>query len=162
MRRGPSRIAVAVAGMLLAAACGADGAEEPTTTATSPSPPVSAAPSTSTQDPATTQDPGTSAPAGDLEPGAVDPGLDPLVRQAVSDLAAHLDVDGADIEVLSGELVTWSDASLGCPKPGMVYAQVLVDGALIRLAHDGTEYRYHTGGDTFVPFRCDQSAAAKE
>jgi hypothetical protein len=58
--------------------------------------------------------------------------------------------------VLSGELVTWPDAALGCRQPGRNYAQMLTDGARVVLAHGGRTYSYHTGGRTGgTPFLCE-------
>ncbi len=91
-----------------------------------------------------------------LNPGEFDPGLEPFVILAVEDLAARLAVDDPDeIQVISAVLVTWSDSSMGCPLPGMEYAQVLQDGSLIELGSGGKVYRYHTGGDRITPFLCD-------
>ena len=77
---------------------------------------------------------------------------------ALTDLAARLDVDPSEIEVVSVEEVTWPDGSLGCPKPGMSYTQALVDGQLIILAVDGREYEYHSGRGR-EPFYCPADQA---
>lgn len=87
--------------------------------------------------------------------GDIDKGLAPFVDQAVRDLADRLDVEAASITTHAAVLVVWPDTSLGCPQPGMSYAQVLTDGSVIELEHDGTFYRYHTGGDR-GPFLCEQ------
>jgi hypothetical protein len=42
------------------------------------------------------------------------------------------------------EAVDWSDTSLGCPEPGMAYAQVITPGYLIVLGAAGQTYEYHT------------------
>lgn len=76
-----------------------------------------------------------------------------LVTGAIDDLAEYLTVDSATIVVGTVEEVVWPNGGLGCPRPGMVYAQVLTDGLRIILVHDGTEYVYHSGG-TVDPFRC--------
>ena len=93
------------------------------------------------------------------ERGDIDEGLRPFIDQATEDLAARLAIDPADIEALSAVLVTWPDSSLGCPQPGMQYAQVLTDGSIIELGvgegDDMVVYRYHTGGSS-GPFLCDQ------
>ena len=70
---------------------------------------------------------------------------DPLTQAAVIDLAARLDVEESAITVVSVEEVTWSDGSLGCPEPDMMYTQALENGSLIVLEVDGTEYKYHSG-----------------
>jgi len=40
--------------------------------------------------------------------------------------------------------VEWSDASLGCPKPGFAYAQVITPGYRIVLTAGQQQYEYHT------------------
>lgn len=76
-----------------------------------------------------------------------------VIEKATVDLATLLKVDEAEIEVISAEAVTWSDGSLGCPEPGKVYTQALVEGHRIVLAHHERVYDYHAGGD-LDPFLC--------
>ncbi len=78
---------------------------------------------------------------------------DPLAQAAVTDLAGRLGVDESAIVVISVKEVTWSDGSLGCPEPGMMYTQALENGSLIVLEVDGTEYDYHSGAGR-DPFYC--------
>lgn len=78
----------------------------------------------------------------------------PLVQQAKGDLAKRLDVPIEDVELIKYEPVVWSDASLGCPKPGMVYAQVVSPGYLVVLKADDQEYEYHAGKGAEV-FYCE-------
>lgn len=73
---------------------------------------------------------------------------------AVSDLAQRLGVDAAHIDVVSDEAVTWRDTSLGCPQPGKVYGQALVDGRRLVLEVRGRAFSYHSGGAT-APFLCE-------
>lgn len=87
--------------------------------------------------------------------GSIDPGLTPFVEIATVDLSERLGVGTDAIETLTAVLVTWPDASLGCPEPGQVYAQVLTDGSVIELGFDGSVYRYHSGGSR-TPFPCDR------
>ena len=94
-----------------------------------------------------------------LYAGQIDPGLAPFVAAAVADLATRLGVNTDAITTISATLVTWSDSSMGCPAPGMEYAQVLEDGSLIELGYEGKVYRYHSGGER-TPFLCDPSRAA--
>ncbi|MCD6291080.1 MAG: hypothetical protein J7M34_11300 [Anaerolineae bacterium] len=67
-----------------------------------------------------------------------------LVAQAVADLAERLHVAEDEITVRSVEAVEWSDTSLGCPQPGMMYAQVITPGYRIVLEAGGQRYEYHT------------------
>lgn len=73
----------------------------------------------------------------------LDPNLAPLVEQARADLAGRLGSSAGSFTVKRAEAIEWPDASLGCPKPGMVYAQVITPGYLIVLGADGKEYEYH-------------------
>jgi len=52
---------------------------------------------------------------------------------------------GEPLSVVKIRAVEWPDASLGCPKPGMLYAQVIVDGFHIVLAASNHLYTVHTG-----------------
>ena len=69
-----------------------------------------------------------------------------VVQAAKKELARRLNVRPESI-VLVGpvESVTWPDASLGCPEPGMMYAQVLTPGYRFKLESGGKPYDYHTG-----------------
>jgi hypothetical protein len=82
----------------------------------------------------------------------------PVVEQAIADLAGRLTIDAAEIEVVSVENVTWSDGSLGCPQPGMFYTQALQDGMRVVLSAGGAEYHYHNAGND-TPFLCENPPA---
>lgn len=85
-----------------------------------------------------------------------DPQLQALIDRAKADLAQRLDIPVEEIVLDEFRLVTWSDASLGCPEPGMAYAQVLVDGYLIMLRAGLGIYNYHGGGyPDRGPFLCE-------
>jgi hypothetical protein len=79
-------------------------------------------------------------------PTPLDPALEKVVAQAREDLARQLSIDPGQIDLVSVSSVTWPDSSLGCPQPGMLYTQVLVDGLLIRFRAGGSLYEYHGGG----------------
>jgi hypothetical protein len=74
---------------------------------------------------------------------------------AVADLAAQTGVDPADIDVVASDRVTWRNGSLGCPKLGYSYVQMLVEGYRIVLHAGAENYVYH-GANGEVPFRCSQ------
>ena len=146
--------------------------DDPMPDTTSPNGSSATPPTTSEQpantlelNPSKTSVDGPSATQGDpigfdesLFPGQVDPGLDPFIEVAAVDLARRLDVGRSGIVTISATLVTWSDASMGCPLPGMEYAQALQDGALIELGVNAKVYRYHSGGER-QPFLCNQPLA---
>ena len=72
------------------------------------------------------------------------------VELAIDDLIQKTGVARKTVRLVSVETVQWSDASLGCPKPGMVYAQVITPGFLVVLEAMGEEYEYHTDEGRFV------------
>jgi hypothetical protein len=145
MRRSLLLVPLVVAAMT---ACGgdddvADSVPVPTDTAETAGPPsepttatTGSAPLTPPPPAAATTGPGSAAPVGH--------GRD--VAQAVADLAGRAGVAEADITVVSSENVTWRDSSLGCPREGMQYLQVLTDGVRIVLEAGGERYEYHGGG----------------
>ncbi len=81
----------------------------------------------------------------------------PLVMQAMKDLARRLSVSLEAIALVEFEAVIWPDASLGCPRPGMAYRQVQQDGARIVLEANDRQYFYHSGGSR-APFLCENPA----
>jgi hypothetical protein len=77
--------------------------------------------------------------------------MQPMIEQIRADAAQRAAVALDDVKVLTVESVTWSDGSLGCPEPGMMYTQALVRGYRIRVDAAGTPMTYHTGAtSTFV------------
>ncbi len=66
------------------------------------------------------------------------------VMAAIRRLAEDRDISPEEIAVASWEPVDWPDTSLGCPEPGMMYAQVIVPGYLVVLEVHGDLYRAHT------------------
>lgn len=118
---------------------------EPSIVPTESTPPTTTE-ATTEPPPPTTTEPTTEPTQMTTQPPASD------LETAIADLAARLDVDVSDIDVVSIEEVTWPDGSIGCPAPGMSYTQALVDGSRIVLAYDGIEYSYHQGGGRAVFF----------
>lgn len=80
--------------------------------------------------------------------------LERLTRLAIRDLSQRLGLDPGLIQVVSAQAVTWPDASLGCPRAGMAYAQVLIPGYRILLKANGQLHEYHAGRDAHV-FYCE-------
>ncbi len=67
-------------------------------------------------------------------------------ERARDDLALRLGVSGDEITIMASQPQTWSDASLGLPEPGMMYAQVLTEGYIVTLTQGGKTYVYHVAG----------------
>jgi len=81
-----------------------------------------------------------------------DAGLQALIDKAMADLSQRIAVPIDEIILLEATSVTWPDGSLGCPQEGMVYAQVLTPGYLIRLQSGDQEFEYHTSKGTEVVY----------
>jgi hypothetical protein len=78
------------------------------------------------------------------------PGSEEALAAAVADLAKQSGVGPDQIVLVSLEAVEWSDASLGCPEEGYMYAQVITPGYKIVLEAQGQSYEYHTDQMTNV------------
>jgi hypothetical protein len=70
--------------------------------------------------------------------------MDPILAAA----AERAGVAREELEVIRAEQVTWSDGSLGCPEPGQMYTQALVDGyhVVIVAGDDELDYRVGSAG----------------
>lgn len=62
---------------------------------------------------------------------------------ALADLARRLGIATESIAVRALARVDWPDASLGCPEPGFMYAQVVTPGYRIILEAGNQLYAYH-------------------
>ena len=82
----------------------------------------------------------------------VPPQAQQQVALVVEDLRQRLRLaDASTITVASVQEIEWGDTSLGCPKEGMVYAQMITPGCAILLQAAGKSYEYHTDfTDRFV------------
>jgi hypothetical protein len=154
--------------LVVLVACGSDDDDAGTAGGTVPTVTDPGEPSTSGP-PSTTPSPSTAPPSFSVKPSPSPPlsttarstlpgtPIDatlPVVVAAVEDLAGRLGIEPDAVTVIDASAVTWPDGSLGCPEPGMMYTQVLVDGMLVVLEADGRQYEYH-GGDPL--FLCEQS-----
>ena len=79
---------------------------------------------------------------------------DAMLELATADLAQRLGVEASAIAAARRETVQWRNGSAGCPKPGMMYTQMLIPGYRIELQVAGRSYWYHgrKGGE---PFYCE-------
>jgi hypothetical protein len=65
-----------------------------------------------------------------------------LFDAVVDDMLARSGGDRSAIEVVKSEAVEWSDGSLGCPQPDMMYTQAIVPGYHVILALGDETYDY--------------------
>jgi hypothetical protein len=66
-----------------------------------------------------------------------------LFEIVLADLLERTESDRSMVKVIKSEFVVWSDGSLGCPQPGMMYTQALVDGYQVIFDVNGDTYDYH-------------------
>lgn len=79
------------------------------------------------------------------DPFAGAPGVAPLSPSAaaIEIAAADLRIPAAEIQVTAVEAVDWNDSSLGCPRSGMMYAQVITPGYRVTVLAGGKTYQVH-------------------
>ena len=65
-----------------------------------------------------------------------------LVEAVVRETARLAMTTVGEVEVVLAEQSLWGDGSLGCPEPGMAYAQALVTGYWLVLEAAGTSYDF--------------------
>jgi hypothetical protein len=96
-----------------------------------------------------TRIPDIAAPAGPPGVAVASASIPREVRRAVvADAARRFKVAESEVVVTQAERVTWSDASLGCPDPGQMYAQMLVEGfrVVAKTAAGSLSYNTDSGG----------------
>ena len=69
-----------------------------------------------------------------------------VLREARKVLAAHLQLQSvSDAVLVQMGSTQWSNGSLGCERPGLRYAQVIIDGHKVVLSLDGVQHHVHMG-----------------
>jgi hypothetical protein len=68
-------------------------------------------------------------------------------RAVVADAAKRFNVEQSAVVLARAEKVTWSDAALGCPEHGQMYAQALVPGFRLEARAQAGLLVYHTDQD---------------
>jgi hypothetical protein len=157
MRRAALAAALAMMAALSACDSAADSAPLPTATLIAPPPTLTAAPPTSTPQslPAPSDlieavpfEP-TAEPSADLV--AVDPIAAELVALARSYVAQRDDLPLVRVRLVEITPHIWTDTSLGCPSPDVVYEPAQVDGYRIVLTTGERYHLFHTDFDRIIP-----------
>jgi hypothetical protein len=113
----------------------------PLETVIAPTPTVAPAPTASA-----VNTPAAARAAPGSTPSAIVPAVaQPAVTAAAADLANRLGVATSAIGVVEVTSATWPNGALGCPKPGIMYSQIVTPGYRIILASGGRNYEYHSG-----------------
>lgn len=81
----------------------------------------------------------------------------PLVSRVVDDLAASLDIEPDEIELVLLDAMTWTSRDLGCTVVNPPVLEQAVEGFRLVLLVGDTVYEYHTDGDGAFR-RCGQGA----
>lgn len=76
-------------------------------------------------------------------PSPEEPSAQAARAAALRAAAMHLAIPEAQVRVERLEAREWSDASLGCPQPGRMYAQVITPGYVVVVAGGGKRLEYH-------------------
>lgn len=125
-------MALAAAITLAVAACGGNDEERAAETQTAPPATETGAPVFPWDTPA--------APSNETVPGDIETAARKL-------LAGELEADEGGFRLDGSERVQWSDASLGCPQEGMMYAQVITPGYKLVFDRAGASYAVYTNSD---------------
>lgn len=110
---------------------------------------TSSSPSTSTSNTTTS---GSEGPAAEMIP-------DGVMNRLLADAENQTGTPAPDITVALARQVTWNDGALGCPEPGVMYTQALVDGYQVVLiaGDEALDYRVDGAGGFRI---CDQSTGS--
>jgi hypothetical protein len=68
--------------------------------------------------------------------------LEPILVEA----AKLAKVPREKLVIVRAESVVWNNGSLGCPEPGMMYTEALVNGYWVVIDADGKRYDFRVGG----------------
>ena len=72
-----------------------------------------------------------------------------FVAEIVADASLRSGATIDEMSVVLAEVVQWNDGSLGCPEPGAIYTQAIVDGFRIVVESSDEEFDYRTSGTDF-------------
>ena len=144
-------LACAASALVLLAGCTSDTTGAPVNDPTPTSTPTSPAAPGGSASPTGSRPPFTPMPSLSSSGVPVEPPAD-RIDAIRADLAGR-NVNADDLVVVSAEERTWNDGSWGCPQPGQMYTQALVDGLqiIVKVGQDTYDYRF---GDSPQPKLC--------
>ncbi len=96
-----------------------------------------------------------------LDPQTVD--KDAARKALIAARQAYVEAQGLPFigpAVLAFDPVEWNDTSLGCPIPGLVYAQVITPGFRLVFDYQGQQNEYHTDQDGTNVVTCDTNTGS--
>ena len=74
---------------------------------------------------------------------------DELIDKIYSHLESQTGAQRAQFTLLQAEARQWNDGALGCPEPGQVYTQAIVDGYQVVIDYQGQSFDYHASASGF-------------
>ncbi len=82
-----------------------------------------------------------------------------ILDAVLADAAARTGVAAEDITVVEATAVTWPNGALGCPQPGMMYTEMIVQGyqVIVEAGGERLDYRIGSGG---TPSLCENPPAS--
>lgn len=97
--------------------------------------------------------PSETTPSGPPDSPAASLVLAPDAEAAIrADLETRVGVDASTASVVSIEPQTWPDGSMGCPQPGEMYTQAIVEGYRVVVSFTGAQYDYRISSNGVVRF----------
>ena len=134
--------------LIAVAACTGSAGESPSSDLASERPVVTAVPSGSEPAPSSAAGGGSTWP---VDQGALD--------QVLAKAAAKTGQDASTLTIVSAEAVTWPNGAMGCPKPGSMYTEALVEGyrVVVSTGDRDLDYRMSATGE---PRLCDRPGPA--
>jgi hypothetical protein len=70
-----------------------------------------------------------------------------ILGSILNEASKLANVPREQLAIVRAESVVWNDGSLGCPEPGMEYAQTLVNGYWVVIKAAGQTYDFRVGRD---------------
>jgi hypothetical protein len=78
------------------------------------------------------------------------------VNASLADASSHLGITRSSLQVSQVAAREWPDSALGCPRPGLMYSQIVTPGFLIVIAGGGKELEYHTDANGVRVVLCQE------
>lgn len=103
--------------------------------------------------PSTESEPESPTTMPNLKPGEVP---QKFFDAILADLLNNFKVESENVSVVTSEAVVWNDGSLGCPQPGMLYTQAIINGYRIILKAGDETFDYHLSDRGYFVL-CDNS-----
>lgn len=83
-----------------------------------------------------------------------------IMKSILDDLVERTGAERDAVEIRQAHSRVWSDGSLGCPKPGQIYPQVLTEGYRVVLEYNGKKYDYRATRRGFF-FLCETPSPSR-